>query len=131
MSKLDTLQGRALELAGQVGDGVRYVVPDSAGKWLQAGVVLGAARSGAKTAGHVVRRNPALTVAAAIAVGAGLAFYAMRRRKRKANGQAAGATIDGRSQRVEADRAASHPRKAAPRHAPSARKGAEGAETGG
>ncbi|WP_407353388.1 hypothetical protein [Luteimonas sp. R10] len=131
MSKLDTLQGRALELAGQVGDGVRHVIPAGAGKWLQTGAVLGVARTGAKTAGHVVRRNPTLAVAAAIAVGAGLALYAIRRRQRKANGRAGGATIEGRSKRVEADRTTKRPaRKAASRRAPGARKGAEGAETG-
>ncbi|MEZ0471256.1 hypothetical protein [Luteimonas salinilitoris] len=131
MSKLDTLQGRALELVGHVGDGVRYVIPDNAGKWLQAGAVLGAARTGAKTASHVVRRNPTLAVTAAVAVGAGLALYAILRRQRKANGQAAGATIEGRSKRVDADRT-SRPRKAAKRRASSARKRTEGGtETGG
>lgn len=131
MSKLDTLQGKTLELAGRAGDGIRHVilVPGTTGKWLQTGAMLGAARSGAKAAGSVVRRNPTVTAAAVIAVGAGLLVYAVMRRKRKTNGQAVGTTSEGRSRRVDAPRA-SRVRKAASRGAPQAQE-QESAGAGG
>lgn len=114
MSKLDTLQGKALELASQLGDGIRHV-PDQAGKWIKAGAAIGAARAGTKLATSTARRNPAVVAAAAVAAaGAGLLIYAVRRRK-KAEGAANGATIEGKAKRVEARRAASTrpPRKKA------------------
>ncbi|MDH5822585.1 hypothetical protein QFW77_06215 [Luteimonas sp. RD2P54] len=116
MSKLDILQGKALELAGQVGDGLRHSAP-TATTWLRAGMALGAARASARTAGKLARRNPAVTVAAAVAAaGAGLLIYALRRRQ---NGNGQGSTLEGKSKRVEARRASpsrtSRPRKTASR----------------
>lgn len=96
------LPGRASDLAGRIGDGVRHApesaarwlhaVPDraggwlddvqgSAGKWLQAGVAVGAARTGARAVGTVARRHPVAVTAAA--VGIGVALYAVIRHRRK------------------------------------------------
>ena len=99
MSKLTSLPERALELASQVGDSFKHVVPH-AGKWLAAGAKLGALKSGARVAGVFVRRNPVVTIAAV--AGAGLLWYAARRRARQAqNGLEAGA-IEGSAKRVDA-----------------------------
>ena len=99
MSKLTSLPERALELASQVGDSFKHVVPH-AGKWLAVGAKLGALKSGARVAGVFVRRNPVVTIAAV--AGAGLLWYAARRRARQAqNGLEAGA-IEGSAKRVDA-----------------------------
>ena len=101
MSKFTSLPERALELASQVGDSFKHVVPH-AGKWLEAGAKLGALKSGAGVAGVFVRRNPVVVIAAA--AGAGLLWYAARRRARQAgNGMEADA-IEGSAKRVEARR---------------------------
>lgn len=96
---ISTLPGRALKLAGQLGDGIRDVVPDKAIGWVETGAALGALKTGSKVATKFVRRNPAITIAAA--AGAGLLLYAARRRALKVqNG-----VIEGRSKRIEAKRA--------------------------
>lgn len=114
MSRFDTLPGRALELATQVGEGIKNNVPDRAIKWIETGAALGALKTGTRLATQMARRNPVLTVAAA--AGAGLLWYAARR---KASQDANGGVIEGRSTRVEAKRAA--PRKTASKRAGSTR----------
>ena len=99
MSKLTSLPERALEFAGQFGDNFKQAMPH-AGKWLDAGVKLGVLKTGARVAGLFVRRNPVVTIAAV--AGAGLLWYAARRRARQAqNGLEAGA-IEGSAKRVDA-----------------------------
>ena len=100
MSKLESLPGRALELAGSIGDTLRDRVPDRAIKWIETGAALGALKTGGRVATKFVRRNPAVAVASA--VGAGLLLYAVRRQQRKSREQA----IEGRATRVEAKKAA-------------------------
>ncbi|HRN60933.1 MAG TPA: hypothetical protein PK743_10315 [Luteimonas sp.] len=117
MSRLDSFSGKVMDLVGQVGDNVRGVLPDNAGKWLQTGAALGVAKTGSKAVGGFIRRNPAVVVAAAI--GAGVAWYAVIRHRRKQ--LAEGVVIEGKAKRVEARRA---PRKAAPRRTP-AKKAAD------
>lgn len=99
MSKLESLPGRALELAGSIGDTLRDRVPDRAIKWIETGAALGALKTGGRVATKFVRRNPAVAVASA--VGAGLLLYAVRRQQRKSREQA----IEGRATRVEAKKA--------------------------
>ena len=96
MSKFDRTQDRAMELIGEIGDGLRKRVPDKALQWVETGAALGALRAGSKVAGGFVRRNPVL-VGAAVA-GAGLLWLAARQRARKQ------ALIEGRSTRVHAVR---------------------------
>ena len=96
----DAFPDQAMDLAGRIGDGLRQAIPDGlhrsgAGKWLQAGVALGAARTGARAAGQVARRHPVAVTAAAIGIGA--ALYAVARHRRKKAEQDA---IGGRSQRI-------------------------------
>lgn len=103
MSRLDFLQDRALQVAGQIGDGIRNV-PDHAQKWFKAGVAAGAARAGGKAMIRSTRRHPvvaATTAAAALAAVAGLMVYAHRRR-RAAQAEEA---IEGQARRINARRA--------------------------
>jgi len=117
MSKFDSLQGRALQFAGQIGDGLRNV-PDHAQKWFKAGVAVGAARAGGNALARSTRRHPVLTATAAataLAAVAGLLVYAHRRRRAA---EADGAVIQGQSRRVEAQRSAAaqaSPRTTSPR----------------
>jgi len=106
MSRLDSISGKMMDLVGQVGDSVRHTLPDGAGKWLQAGMALGAAKTGSRAVGGVLRRNPAVLVAAAVGIGA--AWYAVHRYRRKQQANGGGQVIEGQSRRVEARRA---PRK--------------------
>lgn len=106
MSRFESLSGRALELAGSVGDSLRGSVPDRAMKWVETGAALGALKAGGKVATRFVRRNPALTVA--LAAGAGLLLYAARRQQKKRHERA----IEGSATRVEA-KAPARPRKRA------------------
>lgn len=110
MTNLDSLSQRAMALAGQVGDNLQHAMP-SASKWLETGVKLGALKTTARVAGAFVRRNP--TIAIATAAGAGLMWYAARRKAR----QAQNGPIDSSSKRVEARRATGTTarKKAAPR----------------
>lgn len=98
MTKLDYLPERALLLAGQVGENLRQVVPPNAGKWLDAGIKIGALKASTRVAGTFVKRNPAAL--AAVAAGAGVLWYLARRRAR----QAENGSGDGQSTRVEAKR---------------------------
>lgn len=104
MMKLHTLSGRALDLAEQVGDNMKVLVP-SAQTLLATGAKLGALKTGARVAGMFVRRHPAIMVATV--AGAGLLWYAAKRRARRAEqgndaGNGGRQTIEGRSTRVEA-----------------------------
>jgi hypothetical protein len=104
MNTFDTVSGRALELADTVGDHLRHVLPE-AGKWLEAGVKIGALRTGVKAAGTVVRRHP--VVAVATVAGIGLLWWAARRKLRQERNQtqiAQGEVIEGRARQVEAKR---------------------------
>lgn len=103
MNNFNGLPGRALELAGTLGDNLRNALPP-AGKWLETGAKLGALKTGASVAGKFARRNPALLVAAA--AGAGLLWYAVHRRKRQAEEAARqGEPIEGSSRRIDARKA--------------------------
>lgn len=98
---LSMLPERALQLASQVGTGLRDAVPDKAMKWVETGAALGALRTGTRVATKFVRRNPAMAMAAA--AGAGLLWYVARHKAKKAqNG-----SIDGTATRIEAKRAGS------------------------
>lgn len=99
MTTLNQIPERAMVLAGQLGENLRQVVPSGAGKWLDAGMKLGAVKAGTRVARKVVMRNPAAVVA--IAAGAGALWYLARRRAKQAeNGSA-----NGNSTRVEAKKA--------------------------
>ncbi|MDQ3289454.1 MAG: hypothetical protein M3Q42_14625 [Pseudomonadota bacterium] len=93
MSRYSSLPERALEM-------VMQAVPESAGKMLQTGVALGAMKTGTKIATAVIRRNPAVAVAAA--AGAGALWLLARRQARHAER----GPIDSTAKRVEARRAA-------------------------
>lgn len=107
MSRFDRLPDRALELANSVGDRirdampadvgdrVRRVMPSRAGGLLEAGVALGAVKTGSRVATQFVRRNPAVAVAAI--AGAGLLWYAAHRRAQNAERR----LLEGRSRRVD------------------------------
>lgn len=96
MSKLGTAQDRALELFGEIGDGLRKAVPGKAMQWVETGAAIGALKTGTRVATKLVRRNPVLATAAI--AGAGLLWYAARRRAK----QAENGPIEGTATRVEA-----------------------------
>ena len=96
MSKLDNVQDRALELIGEIGDGLRKAVPGRAMQWVETGAAIGAIRTGGKFAGRFVRRNPVL--AGAAIAGAGLLWLAARQRARRAEQ----GPIDGTATRIDA-----------------------------
>ncbi|MBD9370346.1 hypothetical protein [Xanthomonas sp. XNM01] len=111
MSKLTIITDRALELAGQAGTGLRHAGASLRGaghdaeKWLKAGAALGAARTGAKVATTMVRRNPVAVAAAAAVVGAGvLAYFVYRKRREQVNAQ--GEPIEGQARKVTSTRRA-------------------------
>jgi hypothetical protein len=112
---LSTLPERALQLATQVGAGIKDAVPDKAIKWVETGAALGALKTGSRVATKFVRRNPALAVAAA--AGAGLLWYATRRRAKQAE-QAGNGAIEGKATRVEARRGNGSARKTRTTRAP-------------
>lgn len=108
-STLSSLPGRALELATQVGHGIKDAVPDKAIKWVETGAALGALRTGTRVATKLVRRNPVIAVAAA--AGAGLIWYAAHRKAQQVrNGNGA---IDGTATRIETKRAPKARKRAA------------------
>jgi len=104
MSRLDSFSGKMMHLAGQVGDSVRSHLPSERAKWLQAGMALGAAKTGTRVASSFVRRNPAVLVAAVIGVGA--AWYAVHRYRRKQEANGGGEVFEGQSRRIEPRRSA-------------------------
>jgi len=116
MNMLNTLPERAMQLASQVGDEIRQAVPTGAGKWLDAGMKLGALKTGGRIAGSFVRRNPAAVAAAA--AGAGMLWYLARRRARQAEDGAG----NGQSTRVEARRGNGHAAATKRARKPRARK---------
>lgn len=98
MNRLDSLSERALELAGHAGDTLKGLGP-RASTLLNTGMKLGAARAAARGGLAVVRRNPVIAIATV--AGAGLLWYAARRRaKRAENG--GGQTLEGSARRIEA-----------------------------
>ena len=102
MNRIESISERALERASSVGDNMRHALP-RAGQLLDAGAKLGVVKTGARVAATFARRNPAV-IAAAVA-GAGLLWYAARRRaKRAEQGNGKGETIEGSARRVEAKR---------------------------
>lgn len=102
MNKLNSLQDHALALVSQVGDGLRQVVPDNAGKWLQTGAALGALKTGSRVATTFVRRHPVAAVATV--AGAGLLWYLARRRAQREMHEA----LEGSATRVTAKRVGSN-----------------------
>lgn len=109
MTTFNSFPGRALELATQVGEGIKGAVPDKAIKWIETGAALGVLKTGTRVATKFVRRNPAVAIAAA--AGAGLLWYAARRKARQAENGA----IDGTSTRIEAKRPGTRSRTAGKR----------------
>lgn len=98
MNKLDLLPDRALDLASQAGDALRSMAP-KASSLISTGAKLGALKTGARVGLAVVRRNPVIAVATL--AGAGLLWYAAKRRASRAeNGE--GTTIEGSARRIEA-----------------------------
>lgn len=112
MMNMSSLPERALLLATSVGSNLKDAVPH-AGKWLETGAKLGALKGGARVAGMFIRRNPAIAIATA--AGAGLLWYAARRKAQ----HDAQAPIEGSSKRVEARRASA---TSTPRRKTTARK---------
>ena len=96
MNKLGNAQDRAMALIGELGDGLRKAVPGKAMQWVETGAALGALRTGGRVALKVARRNPVL--AGAAIAGAGLLWYAARKRAKVAEQ----APIEGSAKRVEA-----------------------------
>ena len=96
MNKLGNAQDRAMALIGEIGDGLRKAVPGKAMQWVETGAALGAIRTGGRVALKVARRNPVL--AGAAIAGAGLLWYAARKRAKAA----ADAPIEGTAKRVDA-----------------------------
>lgn len=92
MNRLSSLPERALEMA-------MHAVPHGASSLLKTGVALGALKTGTRVASGVIRRNPAMAIAAA--AGAGLLWYLARRKAHRAES----GPIDSTSTRVEARRA--------------------------
>ncbi|AWV05832.1 hypothetical protein [Marilutibacter maris] len=107
--------------AGEVGDTLRR---SDAAKWLEAGLKIGALRTGARVVGGFARRHPA--VAIATVAGAGLLWYAAHRRRKQLRADRARAlegpdfdehalyehALEGRAQRVDAGRAGHAPETA-------------------
>lgn len=118
MSKLGNAQDRALELIGEIGDGLRKAVPGTSRQWVETAAAIGAVKAGTRLATTFVRRNPVLATAAI--AGAGLLWFAARRHASK---QAAGEPIEGSATRVEATRGNGTSR--ARRQRASATKGAD------
>ncbi|MFC0676375.1 hypothetical protein ACFFGH_00740 [Lysobacter korlensis] len=96
-----------------VGDSLKVMMP-SAEALLAAGAKFGAVKTGARVAGMFVRRHPA--VAVATVAGAGLLWYAAKRRSARAErgnietGTVTGASL-GRSTRIEARNATEVPNR--------------------
>lgn len=112
MSRLTVITDRALErvldLAHNAGDGLKHTggsladtfrhLGPTASDWLKTGAALGAVKTGGRVATRAVRRNPAVTIAAA-AVGVGLLGYAVYRKQQKKK-LANGHVVNGQAERV-------------------------------
>lgn len=135
MSRLTVITDRALErvldLAGTAGDSLKHAANSAgdglrsagsnlrrhaspgASEWLKTGAALGAVKTGGRVATKLVRRNPTVAVAAAVA-GIGLLGYAVYRKHKRDQ-----AALNGEAQRVdhrsnaEARRAARNQRRVA------------------
>lgn len=94
-----SMTDRAIGRAKQVGDNLKFMVP-SADVLLAAGAKLGAAKTGVRIAGLFLRRHPAATVATV--AGAGLLWYAAKRRSARAEQGNAVADGQRRSRRIDA-----------------------------
>lgn len=97
MNKFDAYTDRVVDFAGKVGGAVKDHIPDHAMRWIETGAAIGAVKTGSRVARTFVKRNPAIAVAAA--AGAGLLWYAARRRAKRIQAEE-GETIDGESRRV-------------------------------
>ena len=104
MNKLGNAQDRALELISEIGTGLRKAVPGKAMHWVETGAAIGALKTGTKVATRLARRNPVLATAAI--AGAGLLWYAARRKAK----QAESGPIEGTATRVEAKSGTRKPR---------------------
>jgi hypothetical protein len=100
MNKLDLLPERALEMASHAGDALRTLGP-KASTLLSTGAKLGALKSGARVGLMAVRRHP--VVAVATLAGAGLLWYAAKRRAERTQA-GEGQAIEGSARRVDARR---------------------------
>jgi len=110
MSRLTVITDRALEraldIASSAGDGLKHAGSNlrhfgpQATDWIKTGAALGAVKTGSKVAAKVVRRNPAVTIAAA-AVGVGLLGYALYRKQQKKKLANSG-VVNGQAQRISA-----------------------------
>jgi hypothetical protein len=94
-----SMTDRAIGRAKQVGDSLKFAVP-SADVLLAAGAKLGAAKTGVRIAGMFLRRHPAVTVATV--AGAGLLWYAAKRRSARAEQGNVVADGERRSRRIDA-----------------------------
>lgn len=106
MNQLTKLPERAMDLAGQVGSGLRGAVPAKAVQWVETGAALAALKTGGRVATRMVKRNPAIAVAAV--AGAGLLWLAARRRAKRRDedaGDDSRGTGGRKTRRVEARRA--------------------------
>jgi hypothetical protein len=109
MNQLANLPERAMHVAGQVGDGIRSAVPRKALQWVETGAALTALKTGGRVATRLVKRNPAIAVAAI--AGAGLLWMAAR--KRAARNEETGSSDGGTAPRRVAARRAPPKRRAA------------------
>ncbi len=123
MSRLTVITDRALErvldlahnagdglknAGGSLGDGLKHTggsladtfrhLGPTASDWLKTGAALGAVKTGGRVATRAVRRNPAVTIAAA-AVGVGLLGYAVYRKQQKKK-LANGHVVNGQAERI-------------------------------
>ncbi|MUV13170.1 hypothetical protein [Noviluteimonas gilva] len=108
-TKLIALPERAMDLAGKWGGDVMELVP-RAGQWLDAGVKIGAVKTGGKVAMKFVRKYP--VVAVATVVGAGALWYLARRKAKQAQNGDGRDAIEGSARRVPAKRASATKRPA-------------------
>ncbi|MGO4261454.1 hypothetical protein [Lysobacter sp. TAB13] len=117
MSKFESLPDRALELMHAISANLKEAAP-KAGQWLETGAKFGALKTGARTAGGFIRRNPVVAVAAV--AGAGLLWYAAARRKARIQAEG-GEAIEGSARRIDARRA----ERAEPRRRRASRNGGD------
>ena len=97
MNKFDDYTDRVVDFAGKVGGAVKEHLPDHAMRWIETGAAIGAVKTGSRVARTFVKRNPVIAVAAV--AGAGLLWYAARRRASR-NRVEEGELLDGQSSRI-------------------------------